>query len=34
MAGQQVLFDLDNSCWSEWPAYPTIFYYQIFGPTP
>jgi len=32
LAGQQVVFVLNNSCWAEWPAYPTIFYYQITGP--
>jgi hypothetical protein len=29
VAGETVDFDLRNSCWSEWPSYPTIYYYQI-----
>lgn len=32
LAGQQVQFVLNNSCWSEWPSYPTIWFYQIVGP--
>ena len=31
-AGDSVSFDLQNSCWSEWPAYPTIYYYEIYAP--
>jgi hypothetical protein len=29
MAGLKVNFVLADTCWAEWPSYPTIFYYQI-----
>jgi len=29
MSGEQVFFVLNNACWTEWPAYPTIWYYQL-----
>jgi hypothetical protein len=29
LENRQVLFVLNNSCWSEWPVYPTIWYYEI-----
>lgn len=32
VAGDPVVFDLQDSCWSEWPSYPTIYYYQIQAP--
>lgn len=32
VGGDPVVFDLQDSCWSEWPSYPTIYYYQIQAP--
>lgn len=29
VAGDLVNFALQNSCWSAWPSYPTIYYHQI-----
>ena len=29
IAGEQVIFVLNNACWAEWPSFPTIWYYQI-----
>jgi len=31
LAGKQVQFVLYDTCWAEWPAYPTIYYYLITG---
>ena len=32
LAGAQVDFVLNDSCWAEWPSYPTIWYYEVVGP--
>jgi hypothetical protein len=29
LAGKPVTFVLNNACFSEWPIYPTIWYYSI-----
>jgi hypothetical protein len=29
LAGKQVFFVLYDTCWAQWPAFPTIYYYGI-----
>lgn len=29
LAGQQVVFVVQDTCWAEWPSYPTIYYYLV-----
>jgi hypothetical protein len=32
VAGKQVIFVLNNTCWAQWSSYPTIWYYEVVGP--
>jgi hypothetical protein len=32
MAGKQVLFVLNDTCWAQWPSFPTIWYYEVLEP--